>query len=485
MTWPVGLKASFLLRALASRRGIGFRIRADVREGVMETSPTHSFNRNVAILFGAVLLALSIAAGLRAPLAYDGSYFLFRVLDSRQLMVPHGRIVYIPIQLAALIAAHFSDSVQVIGLIFSGVTASVPALGLLVSWLVCRRRPSLFLWPAIAICIIKLPGLMFFTSQQRLAVTLMWPALLTSLVGAAPATLASVAILALVGTLSHPNTAILLLIALFAAIANAKVRPTRRKQSLWFGSFLLLLLIVRIAIPLDVWEKSSLTSIVVRSSFYNAVLGWPLVGIAAALLASLSCLLPGRRSGGILLILPLIVAGLALILWAIRVENWASCIDYRYWDAPFSMLLMAGAIVDGLRSDSAELERQSARLYAFPVIGATFLAVLSIQSVEWKQIGDQLRAQLVGDASGCEAANSVDWLQRTPLDHWSLTFYAVELQGRAPATLLLPTLLDCQRFAHSGDAVMALQDEFQYVRTRRAGWFNFEPAMANAHSAKP
>jgi len=123
-----------------------------------------------------------------------------------------------------------------------------------------------------------------------------------------------------------------------------------------------------------------------------------------------------------------------------------------------------------------ESRLQEIRRYAMSLIGAIFLIVLSIQSVQWALMNQRLTSDLMDSDRGCVVSNSVAWLGDTPMDHWGVTLYAVLLQGRKPNTLLLPGQFACQLFGVDGDASFGEMGTFSFVRPRGEGWFDFEEA---------
>jgi len=214
-------------------------------------------------------------------------------------------------------------------------------------------------------------------------------------------------------------------------------------------------------------------------SFNDSLLGWPIVAIALTLVAALGSLLGTRQRAHIFLTPPLIIAGLALIVWAIHPANWANCNDYRYWVAPISMLFMSGAAVEELwLRRLPEPQLQNLRLYAVPLIGAIFLLVLSIQSLQWGMMSRRLATDLMNSDRGCVSRFTVASIRNTALEHWAVTFYAVELQGLKPSTLLAPDYPACQLFARNGAAILVDEWNFKYVRYPGKGRFDFEDARS-------
>ena len=445
---------------------------------------TEAFNRAITIFFGLIALALGIATFVNAPLSYDGAYFLFRVLDDHQFAAFHGRLINIPLQIPLLAALRFTQDIRLLSLAFSAAYASIPLLGLALSWLICRSRcPSLFIWPAMSICIAALPGQFSLQSESIMAATLLWPALLAVLLGATPTVLSLVAISALAATVAHPEAVVVLAFIVLVAATLAIVRPSSRRVAIGCALAFSVLLLVRALIPLDPYEANALTFETILAAINDSLLGWPLVALALVMVAALSCVFPARPHARIYLMASLSLAGVALVAWAIRPGNWAFCEDYRGWVAPLSLPFMAGAALQTLRPPkSAEAQLQALRLCAIPLIGGIFFLVLSIQSFQWDRISGRLAAELFNSDRGC--ISDVTSIQGTALDTWPTTFYALELQGRKPRTLFLPEGFGCRLFALNGDALLAEKGSFTYLRHHGHGWFDFEDARSRTRASR-
>ncbi len=417
-----------------------------------------------------------------APLAFDGAFYFFSVLDHHKFAVFHDRLINVPLQLPMLAAAHLTQNVHVLRLIFCAAYASVPALGLAISWLLCRsRRPALFIWPAMSICIATLPGQFNFISECITSVTLMWPALLAILLAGPALAFPLVATASIGAAVSHPCTVIPLAFAMLVAIASAIVRPQVRKTSLWFAFGAGVLLLLRTVARLDKYESRMLSLDTVVRTLREAVFGWPLVAVGFTAVAALVCLRSAGSSNRTYLAVPLFLAGVALVVWAINPADSMNCWEYKYWVPPVSLIFMAGASFEELRPRAlAQTKPAAAHLSALPVIGAVFLVVLSIQSLQWRRMSRRLTCDLEDSDLGCVSRTSVAWIRNTPMDRWAVTVYAADLQGRRPRTLLLANDRACKTFALTGDATFAYEPTFSIVRRRGEGWFDFEDARSRA-----
>ena len=210
-----------------ARAGLGIQATRNGENVLMRLWPAEPFARAVAIFFALVLLALGIAAVVNAPLCYDGAFYLFRLLDSHRFSAAHLRLINIPLQVPVLVATHLTQDLRVLRLTYCAAYASIPVVAMAVSWFVCKsHRPSLFIWPAMSICIAGLPGQLFFQSETIMAVTLLWPALLAVLVDAPAAVLPWVAVAAIGAVGSHPYAGLVLapivLVAIVSAISAAR-----------------------------------------------------------------------------------------------------------------------------------------------------------------------------------------------------------------------------------------------------------------------
>jgi len=444
------------------------------------------FHRAISIFFIMVVLALGLATIVSAPLSFDGAFFFFQVLDTHQFAAYHGRLINVALQLPVMLATRYTESLPILRASFSIAYTAIPLIGLIVSWMICKaRRPSLFIWPAISICMACLPGQFSFHSEAIAAVTLLWPALLAVLLGASATVLSLVGITSLAAACSHPCAALILAFIVAVSIGFAIARTESRRASLGFTFALGALLIARSLIRLDPYEGQALGLQTIVTSFSDSVLGWPLVAICFVFAAALSLFLQGKLGPQVYLVGMLSLAGVALFGWAVRPTSWAACLDYRYWVAPVSLPFMAGATIEVLwMQKSAEPELQRTRRHALSLIGTIFFLVLSIQSLEWASASRRLTDVLRNSDSGCISRKSIASIRGYALDNWPVTVYAVELQSRKPRTLLLPNGLACGLFALDGDAILVDLTNFQFVRHHGQGWFDFDGARSRASNSR-
>ena len=296
------------------------------------------------------VMGSAIAAICNAPLCFDGAFYFFSLLDHQKMSAFHLRLINLPLQFPTFAAEHLTQNIRVLQFIFSAAYVSVPGLSLGLCWLICRsRRPSLFIWPAMSICIGTLPGQFCFISEAVHGCDL-------DVAGAVHGSGRSTRDgFPLGGDNDTRGDRIASCRSYPAYVHDAdrnfvcRYRPEIRKTSVWFAIAAAVLLLARILAPLNKYESRILKLDTFVFSLHNSVLGWPLVAMCFAFVAALICLgVPGsphRR----FLVTPLVIAGVALIAWSINPADWMTGPDYRYWVAPVSLVFMSGAAFEVLR----------------------------------------------------------------------------------------------------------------------------------------
>src|SRR5271166_4240023 len=137
-----------------------------------------------SIFFAMIAAALLLTSILRTPLSWDGSFYLFEMLDRQSWFLAESRRwINYALQWPTLAALRYTTNFPLLTLIFSLSYASVPMIGLAASYLVCRKRPELFIWAAMGIGLTALPGTLCFNAEGIMSAELFWPVLLASLIG--------------------------------------------------------------------------------------------------------------------------------------------------------------------------------------------------------------------------------------------------------------------------------------------------------------
>jgi hypothetical protein len=438
----------------------------------------------VGVFFALVVLALAIAAICNAPLSYDNAYYLFNVLDRRGTDAPYHRLLNIPLQLPTLLAVRWTANLTLLRLIFSACYASVPAVALAASWLVCRdTRPALFVWPALSICLAGLPG-QFIFNEAIATPNLLWPALLCVLTRPRAVYLPIVAVLTLTALTTHPSSAAILGLIAVAAFLDAWIGRDRAAVALWYGLVSTALVAARVAIPLSAYERGRLGLGSLRYTFHSFLLGMPLVAVILILIAGSLCLWssrPGSRFEPARLGVNglLILIGAVLIVWAVRPSDWIDCQGYEFWFPGMTLIMMAAAVADAmLRTPSTDATLEAARSITLVLIGAVFLIVFSLQSWTWARLSQRLAATLDRSDQVCIEKSSLDWMKLTALQHWSSSYYALDLQTRRPRTLLLNDTR-CEEFVRTGRIYLS-----PWAGPHIDGWFDFSAIQARQKESR-
>jgi MFS family permease len=372
-------------------------------------------------------------------------------------------------------ASHFTSNLRILALIFSLCYAAVPMIGLAVSYLICRPRRELFIWPALAIGLGTLPGIFAFNYEAIIVASLFWPVLLAVLIGVnSGVEFVLVVLLAVAALISHPTATAFF--AIGAGIGYLSARRSPRKLPRYTSAFALgILALIRLVMPIEGYERGQLAIATLRDNFTLALNGWPLAVVVLTFVAAILCLIEGTRRNSLTfttdlaLLATIIVAGLMLVPWSSNPHLWWRESKYRTWMVPIHGALMVTCALDAWREADREfLWRQ--RQPALIAIGAVFLIVLSIQSARWDQLTRRLQNAMRG---GCIPAESLSWIEHTPLDHWSLSAYAIDLQGRTPRSLVLNRIY-CDQFAANGKVRLS------FFSIENGHWFDFSQVLAAA-----
>lgn len=185
--------------------------------------------------WAALLIGAVAASASRMALSWDGSNYLFQILDRRQPWVPYQRYALYPLEAPTLLADALTDNVSAISFVFSATYALVPVLALWLSRIASNRRPEYFAWCAVGIAL-TLPAQAFMVSEAVVAVQLWWPLLVLVATGdwrqrRALAALLAIAILGL-----HPIAVPLLAFAGLLLVLQ---------RAWWLGAALVVLAVVR------------------------------------------------------------------------------------------------------------------------------------------------------------------------------------------------------------------------------------------------
>lgn len=403
-----------------------------------------------------ISLALIIAALCGAALSWDGSAYLFQILDKQAPFTPNDRLINIPLHIPVLLVSRWTNNLAILRFVFGLIYVAIPAAVLALSWWIVRRDVrSLFVWPALGIGLGMLPGQFFFVSEANIATQLFWPLALAILTRLQLWQIPIVAVLAIAIFFSHPSAILLFaLAAVLSFLVGMRYRSDRRKM--WLGAFVFSVItasaVVRFLLVRSQYESDKLSWDILRWTFDVSMAGVPIKALAGLFLAT--AVIFGapviknhhaQRSVLALYALELIcftgAAGL-LVYWALNPPWWQWAGRFTFW-APFVTCWFMGmaaleCLAPGLSKGQQQGERDwQHRVRTIQITGSIFCLVLSVQSLVWRNLTSQLRQTMVQNPWSCISMSSVAWLDRTAFNHFATPHLSLLLQGQTPQKVLL------------------------------------------------
>lgn len=445
-----------------------------------------------------VAVGLYVAAFSGAALAWDGSVYLFQLLDDQRPFVPHYRFVNVVLQAPVLALSLVTSDLTVLRVAFGLVYTSIPLVVLAACWWVVRlRAPRLFVWAALGIGFGLMPGQFNFVGEASLAVLLFWPLGLAILVGLPRQQAPLAAVVTVLILVTHPVAAALFaLAAAMSVVVGLRAPESRRALWTWalvFGG-LVLATGLRLWLLRTPYEVEQSSPEILRWSFAVSVIGLPMLALSVAVVVATTILVAARFCGHSRIVTAMRgaeIVGIALITlllirWAVDPDQWRWALKYGYW-APIGSLLFLGFAALEVHisrhtvKDTPQVDAAAARdpihdpIWAHRVRTAQLVAlscsvVLIVQSATWLHLSNRLIESMTQSGWGCLPMSRLGWLDDTPLSSFATPAYSVLLQGRTPNKVVL-----------SGDACstetfnrgVALH-EFA-TRSLSQGWFNLQP----------
>lgn len=395
----------------------------------------------------AVAVVGAVAAGaLNVALSWDGSYYLFNVLESGQPFTPHQRLVNAITQGPTLLAQHFTDRMDVLRLVFGVSYMILPIIALLACFVVVRRRPAMFVWAVIGICLATLPGQVNASSEAIQVAQMIWPLLLAAIVGLDSRDwVAWVAVVAtgLFTAMGHPFGVPLLGLALVVSLLY------RRRSVAAVAAVLLAISAVNAWATLDVYQTDRITMDVVRTSYAGAIFGAPIVAMVGTFLGALLISLAGRPGRGARFGaagLACLVLGIAVLMpWAHNPVAWGDAIDFRTFAPAAIVPLALVAVFDGWPGRAGGTESGGDSQDALPwrraaalTAAAGFALILVIQGISIQRLDRSLADAERAAPGTCVAQSSVGGIGLTVLDHWATTPRSLIFGNRAPTKIVMP-----------------------------------------------
>jgi hypothetical protein len=438
--------------------------------------------------FALIAAALVITAVSGAASAWDGSAYLFHILNFQSPTAVHGRYTGLLLQWPAVLASRFTDSLGILQAVFGLSLVAPTILALAASWyLLPKDAKDLFVWPALSVGLAMLPGQFFLVSEALVAVQFSWAIVLAVLVylpGPSPRWLLLVVLVVAVFFLHPVAGPILAMAALIAAcLPLVQGAPRRRLFPVAVGLGALAglqLLMVR--------DDPGFRDVTLQAMLpFSALAGLPLASLVCTWSAGLLLLalrfVSSRRGQALvrLAVCALVVAAGSCL--AIRARDpllWRNALDFRLWVLPASVPLFGMAFLDRYLKTRPTVPR-GPELPILHTVAAVFLVVLVAQSAAWLDLTRRLERSLSESPLACIPRSAVPWLGSTPLYHWGTPTYAILVQGRRPRKLLLEDEA-CRDLSHGIHLLKIGKDGGLYLRHSDRGWFDLTAAVRTALS---
>lgn len=426
-----------------------------------------------------LLSLLAVVAGLtRSGLSWDGSYILFSTIHEQKPFITHTRLTSNLLLAPVWLLSMITDNLTLISVVFSVLMAAVLPLSLWLCWLVVRkRRPEFFLWPALGICLVQLPGQFFYASEALIATTLMWVVVSWIAVECPRSWLPAMVALSAAILFLHPLGAVVVLAAVpglvwralragKTTVANARWWWVGAALAFFSGSTRLL------AIENTGYEASSSEPKVLINMLFGSVLQASIVFLIGAVAVAflLVKLSTGEDAGANAqrvrrvnraLVAYGLLALMAGLVWASQPAWWENALEYRSWGP-----ILGGAfIVWALLTRPRPVPTGWLPTFAAvpPLAALLALLVLTAQGVWFARELGRADSALNSSTAVCTA---VAPSPGTAMTHWSVSSLSLMLQSRQPARLLVNDPALCAQMG--GDQLPIAP----YRMTPRQGWFH-------------
>lgn len=441
-----------------------------------------------------ITLPLGISVLTNAALTWDGAWYLFQMVDTREPFVPHNRLIVSSLHTPLIWSMSVTDNLAILRAIFGITHVITPLVTLLASWWIIRDRvPQLIIWPMIAIGLFLLPGHINFISEAIKAYMLMWPLLLAVLVGLPPRTIAPVSMIALVIMYLHPAAIPIFVATSAAGLTMAYFNREARHRLLPFSSSLLIAAGLRYTMVTNHYESDAMNWQTIDRQFHESTTELVWVMLSLAIIAGillLLCVNSQRVSRHVetAVLVCIAIGGGAMTIWAADASAWWRGLEFRGPALIFTMLTAFAAFIDAISHQrTPTLTIPPMRLSASRAIAVAFAIVLSVQSITWNRELNHMRSAMAESDRACIVAENLPGFEHSPLNFWPLPATSIMIQSVTPEYVVLPQDL-CANAERTGEIPMNLNDpltdtpgrwvNMYYLRSRVTAyttcWFGYE-----------
>ncbi len=411
--------------------------------------------------FTGIVLAFALLGVSGSALAFDGSTYLYDLLERQTPGAPYDRYVNVPLQWVVLMVSHLTSDLAFLRATFGLMYATVPVIALGMSWQVLRRRtPQAFIWPVLGITFGSVWMQFVSISEAIIVVQLSWPILLAMAVGTT--LIESFGIVALIAAVcfSHPFAIPLLaaciLVAFVAGLVDTRTRLNRWTWCCGLSVVLISDIFFNIYITIhNPYNTNQLTLASLQHGYGGAAAGLPTFSLSFAYIAALLIFLiplckTSSRPGLVYIMYAaelfcIVVAALVLVVWACSPSLWTYSLNFSrivlLSSMPFMFLAALELLMAQVRSSrtiSVDVEmRLRHRTRVITICGTALTLALIIQSVIWFATGNRLTSLISKSSYPCMSVASIPWARHTFLDYETLPAESILMQSRTPRAVIV------------------------------------------------
>jgi hypothetical protein len=410
------------------------------------------------LFFLLMTLVLVIASLSGVILAYDGSYYLFQILDNAAPFSPHHRYINIPAQLPALVAMQFTDHLGVLTVAFGmGYLLLMLAPLLLAWWLVRDTAPHLFIWVVLGTTLVQLPFQALPWTETLTIVKLAFPLLLLIVLPPRRYTLPLSAALIIALVLTHPNAVLMLGFLAGVAALVLFLRPHERGLRLRQIALMLgaaALHAFAFAQLVSPYERNEATLDTALEHYHTVLLGLPMIYAIMIGLAGLLFFLQRRLKSRLLPFATMLLIAIGVVALAFTIAMpgfFRNVFNLRIFIAVFALPFMLLLVWEALASSEGTVAHSALaqqRLRVIQVAGVICVLFTLLQSGVWMSSVAAMEEERAANDAACLSSYALDMPRYPMLFHWSITPYTLLLQGRQPQQVVL-FLEDCASYDFS------------------------------------
>jgi hypothetical protein len=415
--------------------------------------------------------ALLYLGAVRGPLIYDGSFFLYQILETQLPFIPDNRFLAVPVHIVTIGASHLTDDVWTLGLVFS-VTYLAMAVGTFLgsAWWMSRQDGGLVVWPVLGLLLVS-PILVDTTTESLATAGL---AFAMTYIAATPKTRRRWVIAGVLAGLlfaSHPYAGVVLAWAGGVAAYRWARSGRREVAELVFCGAAVVIGVIRLSILVPGYETAAAAPGALLPELWHLVLPETAALALGAWLCGIGLLLWRRGlipvGAGPLTCLAPALGYVPLLVGLARGTGWPPPIAYRFATVPLVLPLLILLVIDLVTAggDRAPTNAKAAYRAAAAAAMLAISAGLVLQGWRWNEEVSAMRAHVAATAAPC----GPDFAGAAAIATWGGRSLAVLVQGREPR-VVLGSQAECDRLISAH--VYSGSNHFTALYLPSRGWFH-------------